>query len=83
MLVRDRIFDDFKNDQLHKFEVIDNQMPQKHGIKMPTMAQIARAIEAARRSGMDVAGFKVEPHGAIVVFDKTDPAKEDELDHYV
>lgn len=46
-------------------------MTKSHGIKMPTKAQIERAIDAARRAGVNVAGFKVEPDGAIVVFDQT------------
>lgn len=58
-------------------------MTRKHGIKMPTKAQIERAIDAARRSGVDVAGFKVEPDGAIVVFDKRSAPKDDDLTRYV
>lgn len=50
---------------------------------MPTKAQIERAIDAARRSGVDVAGFKVEPDGAIVVFDKRSAPKDDDLTRYV
>lgn len=52
-------------------------MTRKHGIKMPTKAQIARAIDAARQAGVNVAGFKVEPDGGIVVFDKTSTPRDD------
>lgn len=52
-------------------------MTKNHGTIMPTKAQIQRAIDAAKRAGLDIAGFKVEPDGAIVVFDKSSAPKDD------
>ena len=52
--------------------------------KLPTKAQITRLIEAARSSGIDVAGFRIEADGAIVVFDKTaSPVKTDDLSKFI
>lgn len=44
----------------------------------PTKAQILRTVKAARAAGVDVAGFRVESDGAIVVFGKN-AAPQDEF----
>jgi hypothetical protein len=36
----------------------------------PTQAQISRAVKAARKLGIGVAGFRVGADGSIEVFDK-------------
>ncbi|MHA7871741.1 MAG: hypothetical protein ACX939_05260 [Hyphococcus sp.] len=36
-----------------------------------TKAVILRAVKAAEDAGIAVAGFRVEPDGAIVIFDKS------------
>lgn len=36
----------------------------------PTKAQILRTVKAARAAGVEVAGFRVDADGAIVVFGK-------------
>tara|TARA_R110000868_G_scaffold360648_2_gene622701 strand:+ start:2735 stop:2920 length:186 start_codon:yes stop_codon:yes gene_type:complete len=43
----------------------------------PTQAQIQRVVKAARKSGVDVAGFRIEADGGIVVFDRTASPKDE------
>jgi hypothetical protein len=38
-------------------------------MKLPTKAEIARAIDAARACGIDVAGFEVSRDGSIRVYE--------------
>lgn len=38
--------------------------------RYPNKASIVRAVKAAEAAGIDVAGFRVEPDGAIIIFDK-------------
>ena len=46
-------------------------------MSFPTAAQIKRAVNAAKAAGIAVAGFRIEPEGAIVVFDQSNaPADE-------
>lgn len=49
--------------------------------RYPTQAAIDRAIKIARKAGIDVAGFRIEPDGAIVVFDKA-AAPKDEFEQW-
>ena len=37
----------------------------------PTKAIILRTVKAAEAAGVNVAGFRIEPDGAIIIFDKT------------
>lgn len=47
----------------------DQKRPASMSAHYPSTAQIVRAYKAAKAAGMSPAGFKVEPNGAIVVFD--------------
>lgn len=42
-----------------------------HAVKYPTKAVILRAVKAAEEAGIKVAGFRLEPDGAIVIFDRS------------
>lgn len=48
----------------------------------PSRAAIERAIKAAEKAGMKPAGFKIEPGGAIVVFDATAAPPADEYEKW-
>lgn len=48
----------------------------------PTSALIRRVIKAAETSGLSIGGVRVEPDGAIVVFDKDAISVEDEYEKW-
>jgi hypothetical protein len=46
-------------------------------VKYPSKAVILRTVKAAEAAGVKVAGFRVEPDGAIVIFDKSAAPKDE------
>ena len=46
-------------------------------LRLPTKSQIERVVKAARSAGLDVSGFRIEPDGSIVVFDKSATPKDE------
>lgn len=48
----------------------------------PSQAAIVRAIKAAKAAGINPAGYKVEPGGAIVVFEAAGAPPSDEYEKW-